>query len=298
MPILHAIVLGIVQGLSEFLPISSSGHLRIVPWLFGWDDFAGQPGLKRAFDVALHVGTLVGACAYFRHDLVRLAHGGLSALRPSRLSASVRGTAVETGVDPVPGEEAPFGDEARLAWLLLATALPAAVAGLLLGDVLEDLASTEWLIGMLLIVFGLVLLAADRLGGERTADGFSLRDAAVMGTAQALALSPGVSRSGATITAARAMGFTRDAAARLSFLMSLPVIAGAILYEGVGVIGDDLPPDIVWPVLAGIAASAVTGWVAVWATLRLVQTRTFTPFVVYRTIVGVGVILLVVSGVR
>ena len=298
MPILHAIVLGIVQGLAEFLPISSSGHLRIVPWLFGWDDFAGKDDLKMAFDVALHLGTLVGAVAYFRGDLIRLARGGLSALASTRTRRAQVGGAVETGVDPTPGPEAPYGDEGRLAWLLLATAVPAAVVGALFNDQLGDLAQHVWLIGVLLIVFGLVLLVADRLGGDKGADRFTLRDALLVGVAQAMALVPGVSRSGATITAARGLGYSRDAAARLSFLMSLPIIGGALLYEGAQVASEGVPGEYVAPVLWGIAASAVTGYLAVWGTLRLIRTRTFSPFVVYRVVVGTGVILLAASSLR
>lgn len=298
MPLLHAVVLGIVQGLSEFLPISSSGHLRLVPWLLGWDDFAGRAHLEKTFDVALHLGTLVGAVAYFRDDLVRLARGGLSALRPRRPVVDPAGTTMSTGVEPAPGPEAPYGDEGRLAWLLVASAVPAAIAGAIFNDKVDDLARHEWLIGILLVVFGGVLLWADRLGGRRTADTFRLRDAVVMGSAQALALAPGVSRSGATITAGRWVGLDRDAAARMSFLMSLPIIAGALLLEGAKLAKDGMPHGFAAAFALGIAASAVTGYAAVWGTLRLVRTRTFTPFVVYRVIVGVGVLLIAASSFR
>ena len=324
MPVLHAIVLGIVQGLSEFLPISSSGHLELVPWLFGWDDFAGQPELETTFDVALHLGTFAGAVAYFRTDLVRLGRGGLAALRPRRTSAVSAGPAASpppggattvTGVRPAPGAGAgavagiadadagrglgPGPDDGRLAWLLVVSAVPAAIAGALFEDTFAGIGETKWLIGLLLIVFGLVLLWADRLVGERSGDDFRLRDALGMGLVQALALQPGVSRSGVTITAARRLGFRRDAAARLSFLMSLPIIAGAGLYKGLGLLGGGGIPAGFGPAFAsGMATSAVTGWLAVWATLRLVRTRSFTPFVIYRVVVGAAVIALVVSGLR
>jgi undecaprenyl-diphosphatase len=295
MPLIHAIVLGIVQGLSEFLPISSSGHLRLVPWLLAWHDFDGHGHLEKTFDVALHLGTLIGAVAYFRNDLVRLVRGGLSALRPSAWRG---GGAVETSVRPAPGPQAPYGDEGKLAWLLVASAVPAALAGALLSDQVDSLADHEWLIGVLLVVFGLVLLWADRLGGRRTADTFSLRDAVVMGVAQTLALAPGVSRSGATITGGRWSGLDRDSVARLSFLMSLPIIAGAVLFEGAKLVNDGMPqgfgPAFAW----GIAASAVTGYAAVWGTLRLVRTRTFAPFVVYRVVVGIAVIAIAISSFR
>lgn len=297
MPVLHAIVLGIVQGLAEFLPISSSGHLRIVPWLLGWNDFAGQQELERTFDVALHLGTLLGAIVYFRDDLWALARGGVSALRPQARRVAA-GAAVEIAVEPAPGPRHPYGDEGRLAWLLVATAIPAGLVALAFGDAAGDLAEHEWLIGILLIVFGLILLWADRLGGRRTADDFRLRDAFLVGTAQALALVPGVSRSGATITAARWVGFDRDAAARLSFLMSLPVIAGALVFEGANLVQDGMPPGFAAAFYWGIVASAVTGYIAVWGTLRLIRTRTFTPFVVYRVVIGVGILILAASSFR
>ena len=304
MPIIHAIVLGITQGLAEYLPISSSGHLRLVPWLFGWDDFAGHPELELAFDVALHIGTLAGAVAYFRKDLVRLARGGISVLRARRRPAQVG--AVETGVHPAPAGPPVAADglspldDGRLAWLLLASAVPAAAIGAVLQSTFNELGSTEWLIGLFLVLFGLVLLWADNLGGRRGADAFGLRDAFFLGSAQALALAPGVSRSGATITAARWRGFSRDAAARLSFLMSLPITGGAVAYEMTDLFLNEggLPDGFGWPLIVGILASAVTGWVAVWGTIQLVRTRTFKPFVVYRVVAGVSVMLLAASGFR
>ena len=295
MPVLHAIVLGIVQGLSEFLPISSSGHLRLVPWLFGWHEFDAHAHLERTFDVALHLGTLLGAIAYFRNDLVRLIRGGLSALRPARRTT---GGAIETAVDPAPGPQAPYGDESKLAWLLVASAVPAAIAGAVLSNQVDSLAEHEWLIGVLLVIFGFVLLWADRLGGRRGADTFTLRDAVLMGSAQALALAPGVSRSGATITAGRWAGLDRDAAARLSFLMSLPIIGGAVLFEGVKLVRDGMPDGFAPAFAWGIVASAVTGYFAVWGTLRLVRTRSFAPFVVYRVFAGIAVVIIAMSSWR
>ena len=297
MPILHAIVLGIVQGLSEFLPISSSGHLRLVPWIMGWHDFKRGSNLEQSFDVSLHLGTLVGAVAYFWRDLVRLARGGLSTLRPRR-RVGPEGTTTSTGVRPAPGPEAPYGDEGRLAWLLLLSAVPAAIFGALLSDSLDDLAQHEWLIGVLLVVFGGVLLWADRLGGIRTADTYSRRDAIVMGAAQCLALAPGVSRSGATITAGRWLGLDRDSAARMSFLMSLPIIAGAVVFSGAKLLKEGMPHGMAPAFAWGILASGITGYAAVWGTLRLIRTRTFTPFVVYRVLIGTGVVIVAASSFR
>jgi undecaprenyl-diphosphatase len=304
MSLIHALVLGITQGLAEYLPISSSGHLRLVPWLFNWDDFAGHPELEMAFDVSLHLGTLMGAVAYFRHDLVRLGRGGLVALRARR--TPVRVGAAETAVHPVPEDAAdPIAgmtplDDGRLAWLLLLSAIPAAMIGAVLEGIFNDLGETEWLIGAFLVVFGLVLLWADRLGGRRGADTFRVRDALFLGSAQAVALAPGVSRSGATITAARWRGFSRDAAARLSFLMSLPITGGAVAFELFDMFFTEggVPPGFGGALIVGILSSAVTGWVAVWGTLHLVRNHTFKPFVVYRVVVGVAVMLAVFADLR
>lgn len=277
MPVLHAIVLGIVQGLSEFIPISSSGHLALVPWLFGWDDFGDQESLAKAFDVALHIGTLAGAVAYFWSDLVGFARDGLKLVFPAnRPDATPQG---------------------RMAWLLLVSAVPAAITGAALDSTIEKLDDEFWLIGVMLVVGAVLLLVADRLGGPRDDESFRLRDALLMGLGQAAALQPGVSRSGVTITVARALKFDRVAAARISFLMSLPIIAGAGAYKFVDVMGEGgVPADFRIPFVVGMATSAVTGYAAVWGTIRFVQTRTFSPFVAYRVMVGAAVVGLVAAG--
>ncbi len=268
MPILHAIVLGITQGLSEFLPISSSGHLRLVPWLFGWEDFVGQEHLQKTFDVALHLGTLIGAIAYFRADILRY------------LRAAFRRGALDT-------------TDGRVAWLLVASTIPAAVTGALFADVIEEKTGHIWLIATMLVVFGLVLGWADTRTGDRGVDDIRLRDALLMGAGQAVALQPGVSRSGVTMTAGRLAGLGRDGAARFAFLMSLPITAGALVFKAVDVAGEGgIPDGFAAPFAWGIVASGLTGWVAVWGTLRLIRTRTFAPFVIYRVIVGVGVLVL------
>lgn len=277
MPILHAIVLGIVQGLSEFLPISSSGHLAIVPWLFGWDDFGDNDSLAKTFDVALHIGTLAGAIAYFWSDIVVFAREGI------RYAA--------------PGNRAGAPPEGRIAWLLVVSAIPAGITGVALNSVIEELDDVYWLIGVMLIVGGALLWLADRLGGPRGPGEFRFRDALLMGIGQAAALQPGVSRSGVTITVARALKFDRVAAARLSFLMSLPIIGGAGLYKFADVLGEGgIPSDFVAPFAAGMATSALTGYTAVWGTIRFVQSRTFAPFVGYRMVVGAAVISLAIAG--
>lgn len=269
MSILHAIVLGIVQGLTEFFPVSSSGHLALVPWLFGWDDFGDNESLAKAFDVALHLGTLVGAVAYFWQDLIRLLRSGLAVLFGERT------------------------DDGRIAWLLVASAIPAAITGVLFAPSIEQLDDEIWLIAIMLILGGLLLLWADRLHGERPAESFGLRDSMLMGLGQALALQPGVSRSGVTITTSRWLGFDRTAAARLSFLMSIPIIAGAGLYSFLDISSEGgIPSEFYAPFAAGMVSSAITGYIAVWATIKLVSTRSFAPFVVYRVLLGLGILAL------
>jgi undecaprenyl-diphosphatase len=262
-PIVHAIVLGIVQGLSEFLPISSSGHLLAVPWLLDWNDFDDE-SLKKTFDVALHIGTLVGVLAYFRKDLWKLVRDGFTQ---------------------------PRSKDGRFAWYLAASAVPAAITGALLDDFIEEELGQIPLIAVMLIVFGLVLLWADRAGGATPIEDVKLRHVLTMGVGQALALQPGVSRSGATMTAGRFVGLSRDAAVRVAFLMSVPITAGAVVFKAVDVAGEggipsDLRPAFAW----GIVTSAITGWVAVWGTLKIVRTRTFTPFVAYRVLAGLVIL--------
>jgi undecaprenyl-diphosphatase len=267
-PILHAIVLGIVQGLSEFLPISSSGHLILVPWLFDWNDFAGDESLKKTFDVALHIGTLIGVLAYFRKDLVKLVHDGFTA---------------------------PKSKEGRFAWTLVASMVPAAITGALLSDVIEEELGQIWLIALMLIVFGVVLHLADRKQGGRPVGEARFRDVMWMGVGQAVALQPGVSRSGVTMTTGRFVGLDRDAAARIAFLMSVPVTAGAVAFKALDAFGSDgsgIPDGFAPAFFWGIVASGITGWFAVWGTLRLVRTRTFTPFVAYRIAAGLFVLAL------
>jgi undecaprenyl-diphosphatase len=277
MPILHAIVLGIVQGLSEFLPISSSGHLILVPELFQWTELTDHPSLNKTFAVALHVGTFVGAAWYFRHDLIRYIAAAWRSLR-RRAIRSV--------------------DE-RMAWLLVLSAIPGAVVGAALEGPIEDHTGQPVLVGVMLIVFGAVLLVADRLPARRHQDDFRLRDALLMGTAQAVALQPGVSRSGITISMGRWLAFDRTAAARLSFLMSLPIIAGAGLYKGVQVARDGgIPDNYVAPFVWGMVAAAISSFLVIGWLLRFLQTRSFAPFVIYRFVVGAAVIVIFATGLR
>ena len=269
MSTLHAIVLGIVQGLSEFFPISSSAHLELTRWLFGWEQLSGE--LETSFDVAVHLGTLLGAIAYLRADIAMYAVAGLAPLRRQ-----------------------PLTNDGRIGWFLVVSAVPAGLVGVVLADQINDLDGIAT-IAFMLIVFGLLLLLADRMPERRGQDEFTLRDAVLMGMGQTLALQPGVSRSGATLSVSRLLGFQREAAARLSFLMSLPVIAGAGVFA---LLDSDIPSSFWSPFLWGTATSAVTGWVAVWGTLRWVRNHTFTPFVWYRVIVGLGVLSILATNWR
>ena len=275
MPIYQAIVLGIVQGLSEFLPISSSGHLLLVPWLAGWDEL--DPSVKKSFDVALHLGTLVAVVGYFRRDV---------------------STYVVEGTRLVFQRKIPPTTEGKLAWLFVLATLPAAAVGALFEDQIDNRLGTPLIIGISLIVFGVVLAVADRSLGRRKVDGFRARDALLVGAAQALALNPGTSRSGITMTAGRFLGFDRDAAVRISFVMSIPVIFGAVVFKFAGMISDGIPDGLVVPLVVGIITSGLSGWLAVWGTIRIVRTRSFMPFVIYRIVLGVIVIALVAAGVR
>ncbi len=275
MDLLHALVLGAVQGLSEFLPISSSAHLELVSWAFGWDDFGGDESLEKAFDVAMHMGTLVGVVAYLWRDIVELVNEGLV--------LPLRGRGVSS--------------KGKIAWLLVATSIPAAVVAVLFEDLILKTGENITLIAVMLILFGGVLWWADSAPEERTEDDFGVRDAVLVGIGQALALQPGVSRSGATMSVARKLRFVREDAARLVFLMSLPVIAGAGLFQAISVYGDGgVPPELVSGFLVGMASAGVTGFVAVWGFLRIVRTWSFTPFVVYRVVLGVSLLVALALG--
>ena len=276
MPIIHAIILGLVQGLSEFLPISSSGHLLLVPWLFNWHDFDNS-AIEKAFDVALHLGTFVAVVGYFRRELVVYVREGL------RL---------------VVHRERPATPEGRLAWLLVLSSLPAAVAGALLEKTIDDKLGKPGLIALSLIVFGVLLGVADHRAGSRTLDDFDRDDAVKVGVAQVLALNPGTSRSGITMTAARYLGFTRDAAARASFLMAIPVTAGAVAYKLLKLAKDGVPSGLGVPMIVGIVTAGVSGWAAVWGMLRLIRTRSFMPFVIYRCALGAVVLVILAAGWR
>jgi undecaprenyl-diphosphatase len=266
MSLIQALILGVVQGLSEFLPISSSGHLILVPWLLGW----GQSGLT--FDVALHVGTTLAVLLYFGRDWVRL------------IGAVLRG---------LTNRSARQGSDWRLAWMIVLGSVPAAIAGAALGSTVEEAIRQPLIVAALLVVFGLLLGYADRVAPRtRRMGSLTLRDALIIGVAQAIALVPGVSRSGITLTAGLLLGLDRPAAARFSFLLSAPVIVGAVLFEAFKVVraGGLQGDGTVFAV--GIAASAITGLIAIRFLLGYLQRHSVSVFVGYRVVVGTAMLLL------
>lgn len=269
-------MLGITQGVTEFAPVSSSGHLIIVPWLFGWTILQNSE-LNKTFDVALHVGTLIGALVYFRHDVARYLAAWIRSIRRRSIASA---------------------DE-RLAWALVVGTIPGALAGALFESVIEDKLGQPWLIAVMLIVFGVILVVVDSAAPirRRMAD-LSVRDGLVMGVAQAVALQPGVSRSGVTITAGRALGLDRESAARFSFLLALPIIAGAGILKGIDVAGSGLPAGMAWPIVWGMVASAVSGFLVIAFLLAYLRRHSFVFFLVYRVAVAILVFAVIAAGVR
>jgi undecaprenyl-diphosphatase len=273
---LQALILGVVQGLTEFLPISSSGHLIIVPWLLDFHYLETHEEFNKTFDVALHAGTLVAVLVYFRTEIVELVRAGVTSIRKRRISE--------------PSE--------RLAWLIALATVPAAAIGAAWSDKIEDDLGEPWQIAILLAVFGVVLWVADRMPQRREMDQLKWGGALGIGFAQAIALAPGTSRSGITITAGRFLGLTRDAAARFSFLMLAPVTLGAVLFKGMEVARDGLPPGSAGPVIVGVISAAVSGFIAIWALLRYVRTHGYGIFVVYRLVAAAVILLLIATNVK
>lgn len=253
MNLLEAVILGVVQGAGEFLPISSSGHLIAVPWLLGYEEHS------LAFDVALHLGTLVAVAGALLGDWLKMIGGAFTSLR--------------TQGNPFASEEG-----RRLGFLAIAS-IPGGVFGLLLNDLAESTFRSPLLVALTMTVMGLILWLSDaRSANQRGIEGWTLRDALIMGFAQALALVPGVSRSGATISAARFLGYERNAAARLSFLMALPVTLGAVILKVPKLLAGGLDPALV----VGIVTAAVVGVASIKVLFAWVRTRSYLPFVIYR----------------
>lgn len=264
MSLLQALVLALVQGITEFLPISSSAHLILLPYLVGWED----QGL--AFDVAVNTGTLLAVIVYFRRDLADLARG-----------LTGGGGTVE-GLPP-----------RRFLVALAVGTLPVAVAGLLLADWVATAGRNPLLIAATSIGFGLLLGAADLWGRRRRGmPGLTLTDALLVGLAQALALVPGTSRSGVTMTAALALGFSRPAAARFSFLLAIPVGLLATAYDLYKVAVGHVPAADLAPMLVGLAAAALSAYLVIGGLLAWLRRQTMMPFVVYRVLLGAGILWL------
>ncbi len=272
----QALVLGIVQGLTELLPISSSGHLILVPWLADWTYLETHDEFNQTFDVALHFGTLVAVVAYFRADLARLLAAWLRSIRRRRVETT---------------------DE-RLAWVVAIATVPAAVVGAAGESLIADRLGEPWQIAFFLAFFAGVLWIADRSPQERELGDVRYGQALALGIAQSLALMPGVSRSGITISAARFLKLDRDAAARLSFLLLVPIVLGAVLFKGVtDVLFGDLPSGWGGPFLVGTLAAAGAGLVAIDLLLGYVRRHNYTLFVIYRLVLALFVLGLIASGV-
>ncbi len=266
---LQAIVLGIVQGLTEFLPISSTGHLRIVPAIAGWED----PGA--AFTAVTQLGTMAAVLLYFRVDLWRIALAFLASLRGERWRSP----------DP----------DARMGWFIILGTIPIGICGLAFSSVIDDELRTLYVIGTALIVFSFVMLYAEKRAQQRREIGeITLRDGIVIGIFQAMALVPGVSRSGATISAGLLMGFDRTSAARYSFLLSVPAIVMAGLFE-LRHIGDGDAAPVGATALATLLAF-IFGYLSIAWLLRFVSSHSIGKFVPYRVVLGVGIIVLAAAG--
>jgi undecaprenyl-diphosphatase len=259
----QAIALGIIQGLSEFLPISSSAHLTLVPWLLGWED----PGL--AFDVALHFGTLLAVLWYFRMEWLTLIRAAFGIVTTGRI-------------------ETP--EKRRVVYLIIAT-IPGAIGGYLLQSRAESAFRSPQIIAIALIVLGAVLWIVDKLVDQRRILG-EMRwvDSALIGLSQVIALIPGVSRSGATITSARGLRFDRESAAEFSFLMSMPIIAAAVILEGPKALHQS---GLTNELMSGVVASAISGWLAISILMRYVSRHSYGIFAAYRIILGLAVLAVV-----
>lgn len=265
----EAIVLGLVQGLTEFLPVSSTAHVMIVSQLFGWQD----PGA--AFSAVTQIGTEVAVLVYFRNDIKRIIMIWFASLRDPSLRSHL---------------------DARMGWYIIIGTIPISVLGLVFSSQIETAARNLWLVAAMLIIFGLVLGFADALGSrQRDLTELNRRDGLLFGLGQALALIPGVSRSGATISTGLALGYTRESAARYAFLLAIPAVLASGFYE-MTKIGKDTNtawgPTLLATVIAFFVGIAVISWL-----LRYVTTKSYKPFVIYRVVLGFGVMALLATGI-
>jgi undecaprenyl-diphosphatase len=272
----QALALGATQGFSELLPISSSGHLILVPWLADWRYLENHADFNKTFDVALHLGTLISVVAYFWNDVVRYV---------TAFFAAVRVRAIRT-------------DDERLAVGIGIATIPAAIVGALGESAIEDHLGQPYQIAIFLAVFGVLLWVADRQPQHVRLSELGLRRTVIIGVSQILALMPGVSRSGITITTGRFSGLTRDAAARFSFLLLIPIVLGAVVYKGAKVLVHPLPAGSTGPFIVGTLAAVAVGLVAIDVLLGYIRTRSYSPFVLYRIAVAVFIAGVILSGWR
>lgn len=273
----QAFTLGIVQGLTELLPVSSSGHLILVPWLFDWHYLETHSDFNKTFDVALHLGTLVAVVVYFWEEVVLYVGAWFS---------SVAHRAIRT-----PDE--------RIAWLVFVATIPAAIAGAVGESTVEKRLGAPWQIAVFLSVFAVVLWLADRSAQNRKLEDIGLLTALAVGAAQALALMPGVSRSGITITAGRFLKLDRDSAARLSFFLLIPIVFGAVIYKGLKhVVFGTLPPGSTGPFIVGTIAAAGVGLIAIDLLLGYVRRHDYSAFVLYRLAAAAAILIVIATGVR
>src|ERR1700743_2497535 len=242
---LEALLLGVVQGLTEFLPISSSGHLILVPWLQDYTFLTDNDSFNKTFDVALHAGTLIAAIAFFRLEVWRLLASFFGALRRRAIATSGDPPAIAIAIGTV----------------------PAVIAGGLASDFIDEHLGEPWMIALQLIVFGALLDWADRPPA------------------------PAI-----TIPAARFLGLDRDGAARFSFLLLIPIVAGATLFKGIGAVGEGLPSGVAGPMVVGTLAAAISGYAAIVFLLRLVRTTSYRPFVLYRYAAGIAILIVIATG--
>jgi undecaprenyl-diphosphatase len=273
----QALGLGLVQGATELLPISSSAHLILVPWLADWEYLKDNDDFNQTFDVGLHLGTLAAVVAYFWTDLVALTLAWWRSARRRRVVTA----------------------EERLAWFIVVATVPAAIVGAIGSEAIPDHLGEPWQIAILLAVFGVLLWIADRRPARREIGDLSVREAVVVGLAQSLALAPGVSRSGITITAGRFLGLGRDAAARMAFLLLVPITFGAVVWQGLtDVVLGDVPAGSGGPFAVGVLAAAASGALAIVALLGYVRRHDYSVFVLYRLLVALFVIGLIATGLR
>jgi undecaprenyl-diphosphatase len=273
----QALALGVTQGFSELLPISSSGHLILVPWLANWTYLEHHESFNKTFDVSLHLGTLVAVVAYFWSDVVRYVAAFIVVLRNRVIRT----------------------DDERLSVGIAIATVPAAIVGALGESKIDEKLGQPWQIAIFLAVFGVLLWFADRTPEAVQISDLGLWRSVLIGISQILALMPGVSRSGITITTGRFSRLSRDAAARFSFLLLIPIVLGAVLYKGLRhVVLDPLPAGSTGPFIVGTVASAAVGLVAIDVLLGYIRRRDYSPFVLYRLTVTVFVVAVILSGWR